>query len=245
MTVCTRVVRCVLACFAAVQLGCAAGASSATAEPAPDESAPRSLEQLAGAMTFDLSPDEMTAREIAGTVAELVFAAGPGADLSARDARELARVVEERVELLIEPDYDRWLEAARRSAPLTGGPADPRPRDRWERRARYLAGTPIASEGVALRRIDDTGEFPEHRVQPGTATLMSETAPYELPVGPGFRAVEALVPVRFLGGAGKLVPGMAGLQFARSDAMGWRPVAMYIYFFWKDSQGVPLAQPVF
>lgn len=221
----------------------------------PPEQMPKAMEYRASELEFDLRPDRLGASGVARAVGDRVAqAAASMPDVPAPE--QLAERVAEHLELMIEPDFDRWITLARRYAPETGrlpdGSDDPEFRRRWQSNSKILQGSPVASSGISVRRIDDPLAFPEDRLEPGVFILSSAGATsggveqYPIPQGRSLTGVEVLVPLKFKTAEGIELSATAGLRFARTETSNdWQPVGRAYFYLGPEAFDRKMRQPPF
>lgn len=221
--------------------------------PATDDSpaGDRSREFQAAAMRADMKPQRTGVEAVVDGVLQEIEPQLAELELSAAAKEELRLTVRRRLHLVLEPDYDRWRQAAGDRVPPEADPTHPEHEKfmgKWETAAGQLRHSPVSSEGVVLRRV---GSDWEPKLEAGTMFLRTggprtASVRYEEPPA-GAEAVELLVPMRYKVAydSKKILPVTASMRFYATTAKGpWQPSDMYLYFD-EQAFGEKLSVPLY
>lgn len=167
-------------------------------------------------------------------------------------AETLGDVVERRVELLLRPSFDDWVDHVERVGGVVpgldeGGSLSPESMSKWSKGVVGLQSASVASEGIEVRSI--TIDEPFRMGVPGTRFMRPSSdrvnaAEYPPPAGEG-RAVEVLIPVLFQPFQADRIPAKTAIRYFQAEGESdWRPFDLILYFD-GQSMGKTLQFPVF
>lgn len=230
-----------------------AGSNPMTVPSASGKEVPLELQALA--LDFDLRPSRQGPLVVASTVGSRVGQIASGMFDDASQARALGIAMEQRLAVVLDPDFDQWhTEASRFTTPpdpdrIVDESSGMTFRELWEAGAVGFDHSPIASQGVVVREIaPDEQPKPLDGSTPGVllrATYGLTSAQYPQPpqMRLGLRTVEVLVPLRYNSiGSGKHdQPSTAVFRLFWSEQDGrWQPYDLILYI---DGSGLGKTYP--
>ncbi len=161
----------------------------------------------------------------------------------------LADLATLRADLLFAPNFDRWAGHTSTSPRAEGWtPPEGDLRARWERQAAAFANPIVHADGVHVRRVDPTRDFPE--LFPGTLCVGPDFAvsaplpePSEFVGNPRAEAIEVFFPVTIKDAGGQSVPATVSFVFVRAGPRSdWEELTAYVYMG-AEGFGRALAMP--
>lgn len=213
------------------------------------------VELQAGALDFDLRPARQGPLVVASTVGSRVAELAADVLDDARQARELGVAMEQRLGVVLDPDFNQWhAEASRFTTPpdadrIVDESSGMTFRELWEAGAVGFDHAPIASQGVVVREIALDEQLKQlDGSTPGVllrATYGLTSARYPQPpqLGIGLRAVEVLVPLRYnsIGAGQHDQPSTAVFRLFWNEQDGrWQPYDLILYI---DGSGLNKTYP--